>query len=150
MTFAAAKTVIGTHLVSAGTAIPNPIRNVRAGPPLYLNERIIRHWYIGDTESELIPDTLTDDTTAERVVVGCYWPIADGSEAVAEVLDVEMQALKAEIKHRLVGDQKLGGNCAGITVGDFNVDFVEVVGGWYAAMLTEVQVHLIDTDTIAD
>jgi hypothetical protein len=148
--FAGALNVIEQHLVAAGTALSNPIRNVKSGPPLALGERLIRCYYLGDTDSELIPDSLTDNTLAERVRVSAYWPIADAGATAADLRDVEIQALKAQIKNRLVGDDKLGGNCAGITVGDFAVAYVQVEGGWYAELETDVLVHLIDTDTIAD
>lgn len=151
MSFSGAMTVIGTHLTAAGAAVTPAIANVRRGAPMRIAEPLIRFWYTGDSDSELIPATLTDATFAERIAVGAYWPIADGSENVAQQVDIQTQALKAEIRHRLLADGDLGGNVAECEVGDFTVEYLELfTGGWAAVLLTTLDLHLTDTDTFAD
>lgn len=135
MTFANAITTIGTHLAAAGSAVSPTVVDVDRGAPVSVNARMIRYWYAGDQPAPHYPggQTLTDVMVGERVTVACYWPITD--KAVLRSLDAEVQALKHEIKTRLIGDSTLGGACDDLTVGDAEVDY-PIVNGAQTAELT--------------
>jgi hypothetical protein len=150
MSYSGARTVIQTHMAATGTALNPAIRNVKPGAPMRIAERMGRHWWTGDGDSDLIPQTLTDATGVERLALAWYWPIGDGSEAVAEEIDRQAHALAADLRNRLEGDDELGGNVASSTLGDFSMEYLETTGGWVGALFATIDLHYIDTDTIAD
>lgn len=135
MSFAAAMSVIESHLVAAGTATTPQILDIARGAPVSVNARMGRYWYAGTSAPPHYEgsDTITTRMVGQRVTVAFYWPIPDKSALSS--LDIEIQAVQDQLFTRLWGNVRLGGNCDDMLVGDAEVDYPEVNGAQVAELI---------------
>lgn len=152
MTFAAALAVLDTHLVTAGATLSaaNAITDVLAGEPGTPPGRCARYWYEGDGAPARMGGqrTLGDQMTGERVTVRLYWPVSTRDRTVAPRLEADVQAAARAIKHALIGDSTLGGNCTDMEVGDADAGWLLLDSATWRTLSIPLVLDFVDLDPI--
>jgi hypothetical protein len=152
VTFAAALAVIDAHLVTAGATLSdaNRIVDVAAGEPGVPTGRIARYWYEGDGVPARMGGqrTLTDQMTGERVTIRLYWPVSTRDKKIAAALEADVQAAARAVKHALIGDAQLGGNCTDSEVGDADAGWLLLDSSTRRTLSVPLTLDFVDLDPI--
>ena len=135
MTTEAALTVLGTHLLAAGTALSRPITDVSRGLP-YARGRQVRYYWDAETEPVRMGGqrTLSEEMVSHRINIAALWPVPDGSETANTALDIEVVAFVDDVRGRILGDSTLGGNCTDLELDYADADLVTIAGGLHLAV----------------
>jgi len=152
MTFSGAMSVIGSHLTTQGSSLSPKIIDVAAGEPAVPPGVCARYWYDGDGDPAHMGGrrTLGDQMIGERVTIRLYWPVQGREAAVSATREASVYAAKAAIKHALVGDSQLGGNCVDLDVGDVSAGWLMLAdqGGAWRTLTIPLVLDLVDVDPI--
>ncbi len=152
MTFSGAMTVIGTHLSTQGNTLSPKIIDVAQGEPSVPPGVCARYWYDGDGAPARLGGqrTFGDEMVGERVTIRLYWPVQGREAAVAATREASVYAAKAAIKHALVGDSQLGGNCVDLEVGDVVAGWLLLAeqGGAWRTLTIPLVLDFVDVDPI--
>lgn len=150
MTFAGALTTIGTHCTTAGNALSPKLTDIGCGEPEVPVGRCIRYWYNGDGPPARLgaQRTLGDQMVGERLSIRAYWPVAERDKRVLAALDADVQAFVRAIKHALIGDSQLGGNCTDLEAGDAEAGWLLLEGATWRIVTIPLVLDFVDVDPI--
>ena len=152
MSFAAALAVLDAHLVTAGATLaePNTITDVSAGEPGVPTGKCARYWYEGDGVPARMGGqrTLADQMTGERITVRLYWPVSTRDKRIAAALEAAVQAAARAVKHALIADSTLGGNCTDMEVGDADAGWLLLDSSTWRTLTIPLTLDFVDLDTI--
>lgn len=142
----AALVVLQAHLVAAGAALSDPILDVDHGLPS-TQGRSIRYYWGGEVPPPKMgpnPRVLSGQMVGQRVVIVALWPLTSLSTEVVTAIDDEIQVLAGEVRTRIQGDSKLGGNITDLDLGYAEPDLVVIANARHIACSWELQLSYIE------
>lgn len=137
MAYAAVKTAIKNHCVTAGATLTPPLQDVQIGFPLPA-DRAIRIYYGGETEPvKMGPGNLTlnSELVGKVTIIAAFWAVSTLNTEIAARIDADMEALTHSIRGLINGDAQLGGTTTDSTLEYAEPDIV-INGNTRYAMLS--------------
>lgn len=150
MTFSGALTTIATHLGTAGNAQTPKITDIGVGEPGVPPGRCVRYWYEGDGAPARLGATRTlgDQMVGERLTIRAFWPVGTRDKTVSAALEADVQLFARAIKHLLIEDSQLAGNCVDLEVGNADAGWLSLDGGTWRVLSIPLVLDFVDVDHI--
>lgn len=128
MDLSAVLTAVANHATAAGAAVTPPIRDVRIGGLVPTSQRCIRVAYGGEAPQSRLgaTESLGSAIVAERVVVTAWIAAPAGGDANWQAIELELRALKHELRTRLLGDATLGGLITDLEIAAVETEWVTI------------------------